>query len=300
MADKVVPLSDAISHLVEDGDTIALGGWVITRCVSAVVHELIRHRKRELTVCQGLSGFDTDLLVGAGAVRRLITGGGSLDAFGRLNRINDMFSSRKIEVEENSALSMATRFLAGSLGLPFLPSRTLLGSTILKDLEGDSHAAVEMNCPFTGEHLALLRALSPKTAIIHVQRADKDGNAQIFGPLWDTGPIVGASERLLLTTEELVDRSEITNAPERTTIPGFKVAAVSVIPYGAHPTSCYRWYDYDAEQLKAYAAASTSQDKFDRYLSDYVLSQDNFERYLGIVCPPSSRERLRARPERGY
>ena len=299
MGGKVLPLQEAIQKFVSDGDTIALGGWVIARCSVAAVHELIRQRKRNLTVCQGLAGFDTDLLVGAGGVRRLITAGGSLDAFGRLNRINEMSIAGTLDVEENSALGMASRFLAGSLGVPFIPARGLLGSSIMEGLR-TKESAVEMKSPFTGEQVVLLRALTVKTAVVHVQRADEEGNAQVFGPLWDTQPIAGSAERVLLTAEEIVPESEIKKSPERTLIPGFRVASVSLVPFGSHPTSCYQWYDYDAAHLRAYAEAAKSAAGFDGYLRENVLNRKSFEDYLEVSCPPARREALRAKAGRGY
>ena len=299
MGGKILPLRDAIQKFVGDGDTIALGGWVIARCAVAAVHELIRQRRKDLTLCQGLSGFDTDLLVGAGSVRRLITAGGSLDAFGRLNRVNEMSVAGKLEVEENSALGMASRFLAGSLGIPFMPTRGLLGSSILDGLLAKSDAVVE-DSPFAGGRVVLLRALTVKTAIIHVQRADEEGNAQVLGPLWDTQPIAGSAERVVLTAEEIVPSSKIRESPERTLIPGFMVASVSLVPFGSHPTSCYQWYDYDAEHLREYSELSKSAGGFDGYLKERVLSHETFEGYLDACCPPARRETLRAKAGRGY
>lgn len=297
--DKVLSVSEAIRRFVQDGDSVALGGWVIARCVIAAVHELIRQEKKNLTVCQGLSGLDTDLLVGAGCVSRLITAGGTLDAFGLLNRVNDAFSKGKLAVENNSALGLATRFLAGSLGLPFLPSRAIMGSAIMDDLN-NAKAAAEMKSPFNGENVILLKALNPRIAIIHVQRADKNGNAQIDGPIWDSQAMAGSAECILLTTEELVDESEIAKNPERTIIPAFKVASVSLVPFGAHPTSCYRYYDYDADQLKIYSEASADADKFEKYIEENVLAHDHFQNYLDGVCPKDRREELKAKPGRGY
>ena len=299
MGGKLLPLREAVQKSVGDGDTIALGGWVIARCVVAAVHELIRQRKTGLTVCQGLSGFDTDLLVGAGGVKRLVTAGGSLDAFGRLNRINELSVAGKLEVEENSALGMASRFLAGSLGVPFIPARGIVGSSMMDGLRAD-RAAAEMKSPFTGDPVVLLRALTVKTALVHVQRADEEGNAQVFGPLWDTQPIVGCAEKVLLTAEEIVPGSEIRKSPERTLIPGFKVASVSLVPFGSHPTSCYRWYDYDADHLRVYSEASKTAAGFEGYLRSNVLDHEGFEDYLNGACPPARREGLRAKAGWGY
>lgn len=299
MRGKVIPLSEAIRTSVDDGDTIALGGWIVTRCVVAAVHEMIRQSKKNLTVCQGLSGLDTDLLVGAGCVSRLITSGGSLDAFGLLSRVNAAFSSGRLRIENNTNLGMASRFLAGSLGLPYLPTRSILGSSILHDLE-EADSAVETKCPFTGQSLVLLRALNPKTAIIHVQRADEEGNAQVDGPIWDTQNMAGAAERVILTAEQIVDKSDITKNPERTIIPAFRVKSVSHVPFGSYPTSCYRYYDYDSDQLKAYSESAADQEKFDSYIRDNVMAFGDFESYLDSVCPPDRRERLKARPGRGY
>ena len=180
-----------------------------------------------------------------------------------------------------------------------MPARGIVGSSIMDGLRARK-AAAETKSPFTGDQVVLLRALTVKTAIIHVQRADEEGNAQVFGPLWDTQPIVGSAERVLLTTEEVVPGSEIRKSPERTLVPGFKVASVSLVPFGSHPTSCYRCYDYDADHLRAYSQAAKSAAGFDGYLRDNVLNRESFEDYLNAACPPARREALKAKAGRGY
>ncbi len=301
MDDKVIPLAEAIAKFVKDGDHIALGGWVIARCVVAAVHEIIRQRKCNLTVSQGVAGFDTDLLVGSGAVKHLNMSGGSLEDFGRLNRINKKILDREIDVEEYSALAMATRFLAGAMGLPYLPTRSLLGSTILENLQmKNPQVVIKDKCPFTGDSLVLLRALNPQTAIVHAQRADRDGNAQIFGPLWDTKEIVASADRVILTVDEIVEKSEIIHNAEMTVIPSFRVLSVSLVPFAAHPTSCYRLYDYDAQHLRVYAEASADDKTFKEYVKENILAKGSFEEYLESVCPMKRRELLKADWEKGY
>jgi len=299
ISDKIRPLSEAVK-LIPDGAQVALGGWVITRCVMAFVHEMIRQKKRGLTVLESMGGMDADLLVGAGCVTKLIYPGGSLEpAIGFLNRVNDAIVNREIEVEEYTGTAMCFKYLAGALGLPYMPIKSLLGSDILESLMSKSAEVKLAECPFTGEKLVLLRALNPDYGVIHVQRVDTDGNAWIYGPLWDTKEMAMASKRLIITAEEIVDPSLTKVDPMRTIIPGYRVDVIVHVPYGAHPTAVYKYYDYDAEHLALYAKASGQKETFNKYLEEYVLNCENHEKYLYKIGVKKLSE-LRADPMLGY
>ncbi|MFX0196291.1 MAG: CoA transferase subunit A, partial [Candidatus Hodarchaeota archaeon] len=181
VANKIKSVSEAVK-LIPNGAQVALGGWVINRCVTALAHEMIRQRKRDLTITQQIGAMDGDLLVGAGCAKRYIYGGGSLEpVFGPLSRIHEAIINREIEVEEYSGTSMCFKYLAGALGIPYIPMKALLGSDILTLLSAGSADIKVDECPFTKEKLVLLRALNPDIALVHAQRVDTEGNVCIYG-----------------------------------------------------------------------------------------------------------------------
>lgn len=294
---KLATLAEAAA-LVHDGDHLALSGFAIARNATAFAHELIRRRARDLTVSAAVLGMEADLLVGAGCVRHVIYGGGSLDRFGQLGRVNEAIESRRITFEYTSSLALTFRYLAAGLGIPFLPTRSLLGSDLLPPLV-ERGIARESEDPFTRERVVLLRALRPDVAVLHAQAADADGNARVLGPRWDNDEAVAAAERVVVVADEIVPTAEIRAEPELTLVPDFRVSAVVHVPFGAHPTSVYRRYDHDAEHLVAYAEASRTQGAFDRYLADYVLDADHAT-YLERVGGERKLASLRADPGLGY
>jgi acyl CoA:acetate/3-ketoacid CoA transferase alpha subunit len=275
---KVRTLAEAAA-LVKDGDHVALSGFAISRNAVAFSHELIRQGRRDLTVSQAIVGLDADVLVGAGCVRHLIYGGGSLDRFGLVEQINRAYEQKRISTESLSSLAVCFRYLAGALGVPFMPIKSLLGSEIAERLR-DSGTIREMDDPFGGEKVLLLKALQPDFMVLQAQMADEDGNARVLGPLWDSKEAARAAERVIVIAEELVPTEVIRQQPELTTVPGFRVAAVVPLAYGAHPTALYRCYDYDSDQLREYVSRSRSD--FDGYLRDYVLGHTH-EEYLERV-----------------
>jgi len=297
---KLATLAEAVAS-IPSGAHVALSGFAITRCNMAFAREVIRQGIRHLTVSQCVGAMDADLLVGAGAVDRMIYGGGSLDRFGRLNNVNRGIESGTLIAEEYSSLSVAFRYLAGALGLPFIPIRSLRGSDVLARLQQIAPENVAMvQDPFTGEEWLVLRPLVPDVAVVQVQVADEEGNAWIYGPRWDNEEQVKASQRVIVITEQLVPTEIIRRDPERTVIPGFKVSHVVHLPFSAHPTSVYRVYDYDAEHIREYAAATRTVEGFQAYLEKYVLGvQDHWE-YLERIGGMKHLTPLLADPILGY
>jgi len=297
---KLATLTEAVAS-IPSGAHVALSGFAITRCNMAFAREVIRQGIRHLTVSQCVGAMDADLLVGAGAVDRMIYGGGSLDRFGRLNNVNRGIESGTLIAEEYSSLSVAFRYLAGALGLPFIPIRSLRGSDVLARLQQIAPENVAMvQDPFTGEEWLVLRPLVPDVAVVQVQVADEEGNAWIYGPRWDNEEQVKASQRVIVITEQLVPTEIIRRDPERTVIPGFKVSHVVHLPFSAHPTSVYRVYDYDAEHIREYAAATRTVEGFQAYLEKYVLGvQDHWE-YLERIGGMKHLTPLLADPILGY
>ena len=297
---KVSSLTEAVAS-ISNGAHVALSGFAITRCTMAFAHEVIRQGLTDLTISQCVGAMDADLLVGAGAVKRLIYGGGSLDRFGRLACVNRGIETGTLIAEEYSSLSVAFRYLAGSLGLPFIPIRSLRGSDLMNQIEersgGDVATLID---PFTGDAWPVLKPLQPDVAIVQVQTADEEGNAVILGPKWDNLEQVRSSQRTIVITESIVPGEVIRRDPERTVIPGLLVSHVVEIPFGAHPTSVYRAYDYDAEMIEQYVEATRTPEALQTFLTDYVYGVKDHWGYLDKIGGLQRLSKLKADPLLGY
>jgi glutaconate CoA-transferase subunit A len=297
---KLSTLAEAVAT-ISDGAHIALSGFAITRCTMAFAAEVIRQGITGLTVSQCVGAMDADLLAGAGAVARIIYGGGSLDRFGRLNCVNRGIEGGTLIAEEYSSLSMAFRYMAGALGLPFIPIRSLRGSDIYKRLQEVAPSELaHVDDPFTGDDWLVLRPLVPDVAVVQVQAADEEGDAWILGPRWDNEEQVKASSRAIVITERLVPVETIRREPERTTIPGFRVSHVVHLPFAAHPTSVYHAYDYDADHIRRYVDASRTVEGFREYLDRYVYGVQDHWAYLALVGGMKHLAGLGADPILGY
>jgi acyl CoA:acetate/3-ketoacid CoA transferase alpha subunit len=298
--DKVTTLSEAVAS-IPSGSHVALSGFAITRCTMAFAAEVIRQGIRGLTISQCVGAMDADLLVGGGAVERLIYGGGSLDRFGRLACVNRGIENGSLIAEEYSSLSVAFRYLAGSLGLPFMPIRSLRGSDLLRLIEERTGSDVAMVAdPFTGDNWLALKPLLPDVAVVQVQVADREGNAWIMGPRWDNSEQAKASKRTLVIAERVVSTDEIRANPERTAIPGLLVSHVVELPFASHPTSVYGAYDYDAEQIERYVAAARTPESFRTYLDEYVYGVKDHPEYLEKIGGETRLNALHADPILGY
>jgi glutaconate CoA-transferase, subunit A len=297
---KISTLHDAVAS-ISPGSHLALSGFAITRCTMAFSREIIRQGINHLTISQCVGAMDADMLVGAGMVDRMIYGGGSLDRFGRLNCVNRGIEDGSLAAEEYSSLSVAFRYLAGALGIPFMPIRSLRGSDLLTNLQERSGSNLaKITDPFTGEDWPVLKPLLPDVAVVQVQTADEEGNASIMGPRWDNNEQVRASQRTILIAEQVVCCEATCREPERTTIPGLFVSHVIELPFSAHPTSVYRSYDYDAKHIEAYVEATRTPDTFRTYLDEYVYGVKDHWGYLDRVGGLKTLNSLKADPVMGY
>ena len=301
MPGKIKSTADVVGS-IPDGAHIALGGFAIARNVICVAHELIRQGKRDLVVSQGVAGLDTDLLVGACAVKHLIIGGGSLDRFGPVHCINRARETGSLLSEDWTSLSLCFRYLAGALGLSFIPIKSLIASEILDRLEHGPGAndVRRMQCPFTGENYIALRALTPDVSFVHVQIADAEGNCRIDGPRWENEEQAKAAERLVVIAEEIVPTDEIRREPERTIIPAHRVEAVIHQPFGAHPTAVFGCYDYDAAHLKLYVEHSKRSERIGEYFDTYIHGTKDHWDYLERCGGLRHLESLKAERIFGY
>jgi glutaconate CoA-transferase subunit A len=261
-------MRDAIAELVRDGDTVAIEGFTHLICFAAG-HEIIRQRKRDLTLCRLTPDLIYDQMIAAGCARKLVfsylgnPGVGSLYA---VRRAVEKGIPTPLEVEEYTHFGMVGRFIAGAARLPFYPVRTFAGS----DLPAVNPCIRQVNDPYSGEQVYVVPPLSPDVTIVHVQRADEQGNAQIWGLMGMQAEAAFAAARVIIVAEEIVDEAVIRADPNRTVIPGLIVDAVVHEPYGAHPSYAQGYYDRDTQFYLDWDTISRDHDPLLTWLDEWV------------------------------
>ena len=277
--EKVVSLEEAAA-LVADGDHLAVGGCTMSRTPIAMIWALIRAGRKDLTVSRSIVSTEGDLLYGSGASQHIITSWFSQGIVWGISKVMRHYTEAgRARFEEWSHMSMGLRYRAGAMGLPFMPTRSMMGSGV-RQVVGEE--AKEMNCPFTGEQILLLPAINPDVALIHVQRADAYGNAQMDGLQFMDLDIAMAARKVILTTERIVSNDQIRRQPDHTKIPFFTVEAVVEAPFGAAPHECYGSYEPFFDHLDAYAKATTDDPEggVQAYLKRYYHEPEDWNDYL--------------------
>jgi glutaconate CoA-transferase subunit A len=279
LREKVMSLEEATS-LVHDGEHVAIGGCTVSRTPMAMIWALIRARKRDLVVSRSITSTEGDLFFASGVSKHIITSWFTQGIVWGVSKVMRLHTENKLaRFEEWSHMSMGLRYRAGAMGIPFIPSRSMMGSDVGKRVAGEIKL---MSCPFTGEQLALLPALNPDVALIHVQRCDPYGNAQLDGLQFMDIDMAMAANRVILTTERIVTNDQIRRTPDRTRIPFFTVDAVVEAPFGCAPHECYGLYEPFFDQLDHYAEISARdpvkgpQD----YLDEYYYGPKTWSDYL--------------------
>jgi glutaconate CoA-transferase subunit A len=284
-------MADAVRAFVRDGDCIALEGF--THLIPfAAGHEIIRQRRRDLTVCRLTPDLIYDQLIAAGCVRKIVfswagnPGVGSLHAF---RRAVEHQLPNAIEIEEYSHFGMLMRFAAGASGLSFMPLKTYRGSQI-----PEANPRIKtITCPYSGDEYFTVPALNPDVTIIHAQRADRDGNTQVWGLTGVQKEASFAASRVVVVVEELVDSEQIRADPNRTLIPGLIVSAVVHEPFGAHPSYVHGFYDRDNEFYEEWEGISRDPDRLQEYLDEMVHRTPDRSTYAARL-PPGRLAQLRA------
>jgi Acyl CoA:acetate/3-ketoacid CoA transferase, alpha subunit len=259
---KIVSLPQAVSELVRDGDTVALEGF--THLIPfAAGHEIIRQRRRDLTLVRMTPDLIYDQMIGAGCAAKLVFSWGGNPGVGSLHRMRDALATgwpTPLEIEEHSHAGMANRYVAGASGLPFAVLRGYAGT----DLPEHTATISTVECPFTGERLAAVAALNPDVTVVHAQRADRAGNVQLWGITGVQKEAVLAATRALVTVEEIVD--ELTPMPGAVVLPSWVLDAVAEVPGGAAPSYAHGYYDRDNAAYRAWDAISRDRAAFTRWL----------------------------------
>jgi glutaconate CoA-transferase subunit A len=281
LREKVMSLEEATSF-VQDGMKVGIGGSTMSRTPMAMIWELIRQRRKSLSCSRCIISTDGDLLFGSGASDHIVTSWFAQGILWGLSKVmRRHVETQGARYDEWSHMAMGMRFRAGGMGLPFLPIRSMLGSDVMKQRP----EAKPFDCPFTGEQLLLVPALNPDVALIHVQRCDAYGNAQIDGLQFMDIDLALAANRVVLTTERIVSNDQIRRAPDQTKIPFFCVDAVVEVPYGSAPHECYGLYEPMMKHMEAYVSQVNSDPDAGMrdYLERYFYAPKSWNEYLSLI-----------------
>ena len=278
LVNKVMPVKEAVALFVHDGDYLAIGGFGANRIPSAICHEIVRQRKKNLAFAGHTSTHDFQILAAGEVFDRCdiayIVG---LEARGLSPNARRYMESGKVECCEWTNYALALRLKAAAMGVSFIPGRNLLGTDTFKH-----SAAKAVKCPFTGQIYCLYPALWPDVAAIHVHEADIYGNARIKGISIADLELARASKHLIVTCERLVHNDEIRNNPTLTAIPYYLVNAVCEVPFGSYPGNMPYEYFSDEEHLKLWMETEKDLEKFRRFLEKYIYKTNDFNEYLEL------------------
>lgn len=282
LRDKVMSLEDA-AGLIHDGEALGIGGSVISRTPMAMLWQIVKSGRKDLVISRSMMSTDGDLVLASGLTRHLITSWCAQGIMWGLSKVvRHHFESKAAVYEEWSHLAMGMRFRAGAMALPFMPMRSVLGSDMYA-LQADKLKTLD--CPFTGEKLALVPALNPDVAIIHVQRCDPYGNAQIAGLPYMDLDLALAADRVIITTERIVSNDQIRRTPDATSIPFLCVDAVVEVPYGSAPHECYGEYEPMFEHISAYVAQVNASpvEGMKAYLDSHIHAPETWLDFLELI-----------------
>lgn len=267
-AARIATLSEAVAELVHDGDTVALEGFTHLIPVAAG-HEIIRQGRRDLTLVRMTPDIVYDQLIGAGCARKLVFSWGGNPGVGSLHRLRDAVEHgwpHELEIEEHSHAGMANRYAASAAGLPFAVMRGYTGT----DLPTHTATIKTVTCPFTGEELTAVPNLGLDVGIVHAQRADRQGNVQMWGLCGVQKETVLGAQRSLVTVEEIVD--ELVPMPNQVVLPSWVVTAIAAVPQGARPSYAQGYYDRDNDAYRAWDGIARDRERFQRWLDEEVMA----------------------------
>jgi glutaconate CoA-transferase subunit A len=266
MIDKTTSMREAIAT-VADGARVAIGGNTLHRGPCAAVHEIVRQGKRGLEIVKTAGAYDVDLLAGTGCATSASVGFvGFETVFGMAPGYRRAVERGELEVKEHACYSVIAGLRAAIQGVPFMPIAGMQGSDV-----PEARGFKTVVDPYAGQAVVAIPALVPDVAIIHVQEADSEGNARIVGTRFEDVLMAQAARRVIVTAERIVDGAAFEETPELVAVPGFMVDAVVEAPRGAWPCSCAGYYDYDAEYLADYVAASKDEAAFHRFVETRIL-----------------------------
>lgn len=271
---KLISLPEAIANFVHDGDTVYAAGF--THLIPfAAGHEIIRQGKKNLTLARATPDLIYDQMVAAGCAKKVIFSYMGNPGVGSLRIVRSAIERGELEWEEYSHFGMITRLQAGAAGLPFLP----MNQTGATDLQTANPNIKQIRDPYGGADIVVVPALNPDVAIVHVQRADANGNAHLWGIIGEQKEAAFAAKKVILTAEEIVAESVIRSDPNRTIIPGIVVSAVCHVPFACHPSYAQGCYDRDNEFYLTWDKISASAEATKQYLDEWVYGVKDRDQY---------------------
>ncbi len=277
---KVMSMQEAVRQFVRNGETVYAAG--LTHAIPfAAVHEIIRQGKRDLVLCRTAIDLGIEQAIAAGCVRKVTFSWAGNPNVGLLQHFRRVVEGGRLEIEEYTHFGMCARLLAGATKLPFFPLHTFTGS----DLARLNPNIRTIACPYTGVQLATVPALNPDVALVHAQRADAEGNTQLWGIVADAREAAFAARKVIVSVEDIVDEQVIRSDPNRTVIPGFLVSAVVREPWGAHPSYMQGFYDRDNDFYLEWQTISATEDALQAYLEEWVYGVANRQEYLQKLEP---------------
>lgn len=300
MPSKLMTTREAVTRFIKPGMHIGFGGFSLCRNAMSVSHEIIRQGIGKLHASSVNPAYGLDILIGAGLVTAVESGCLNMERLGLPRNFCRAVEAGTLKSEDFEHLGMTLRYLAGALGLTFIPTKAGLGSDIANYQALDARKFELGNCPFTGEKYLILQACTPDVAVIFATKADESGNTQVEGTAFADEYIAKASREIIVVAEQIVSTDEIRENPQETLIPSYRVSAVVHEPWGAYPTSSPGHYDYDYDALQEYQKAARDPKTFQEYLQKYVLGVKDFQEYLDRALTPSRMQSLRYDPRLGY
>ena len=310
--EKLMSPQEAVKRFIKNGAQIAIGGFTINRNPMGMIYEIVRQRVKDLHLVCHSNGQALDVLIGAGCVKRVeIAYGGNGRFAPTCVRFRKAIEQGHVEFEDYSNYHMSLRFLAGALGIPFIPTKSGLGTSLL-DTTGFSSAVrkerkvaakklVLIENPFdeNGNKVILLPALNPDVALLHAQYVGEDGTVRIKGLTFADLEQAKSADSVIVTCEEIVPRSFIRTDPDQNSLPPFLVDAIVKLPMGAHPTACPYFYDYDVSHLNLYKDVVKDNQRFQEYLQEWIFGVANHEEYLDKIGMDALLK-IKANPVLGY
>ena len=289
---KLTTLTNAIQRFVHDGDLLYAAGF--THLIPfAAGHEIIRQGRQNLILARATPDLIYDQMVAAGCARKVIFSYMGNPGVGSLRIVRSEIEAGRLKWEEYSHFGMISRLQAGATGLPFMP----MNMTGAEDLERVNPNYQKVTDPFSGQAVVVVPPLNPDVAIVHVQRADAEGNAHIWGIIGEQKEAAFAAQRVILTAEEIVDESIIRSDPNRTLIPGFLVDAVCQVPFACHPSYTQGYYDRDNAFYLEWDEISKSIDTVRGYLDTWVFGVADRQEYWERLGPQvHERLKIKSRP----
>lgn len=271
---------EQVVESIPDGSTIALGGLSMNSAPMAYVREIIRQRKRDLTVVAIVAGMSVDWLIAGGCVKKVVSGLVSFEGLGLAPTFRMGVQSGAVEIDEYSEDLLICRLRAQAWNLPFVPTKAGLGTDLIPLHEKTGTIRVEVD-QTTGEHYVACTRLPVDVALVHAHSADELGNVRVDPKLiWMDNEIVNAAERTFVSVERYMDRDDVIAEPHRTTYPQFMVTGVSLAEFGAYPSSCFPEYSHHTEFFQEYSKAASDPEEFRSFFAERVVGPETWTDFI--------------------